>query len=113
MKILANLTRRKQRIRSRISGTAERPRLSVSISNRGVTCQIIDDTSRKTLVSSSSLSLKQGGTLSEQAALVGEDIAKKAKTAKISKVAFDRNGRKYHGRIKALAESARAAGLEF
>ncbi len=113
MKSLINLTRRKNRIRSRISGTAERPRLSVSISNRAVSCQIIDDSAGKTLVAASSLHPAQTGTLSDQAAKVGADIANKAKTVKITKVAFDRNGRKYHGRVKALADSARAAGLEF
>jgi large subunit ribosomal protein L18 len=113
MKSLINLTRRKNRIRSRISGSLERPRLSVSISNRALSCQIIDDSTGRTLAAASSLHPQQTGTLTEQAAKVGTDIANKAKTAKITKVAFDRNGRKYHGRIKALADSARAAGLEF
>ena len=105
---------RKDRVRSVVSGTKERPRLSVFISNTHVSAQIIDDTKGITLVSSSSVGNKAvKGTMTEQAALVGTDIAKKAKAKKITKIAFDRNGRKYHGRIKALADAARQNGLEF
>lgn len=104
---------RKQRIRKTVRGTAERPRLSAFVSNMHVHAQIIDDTTGKTLASSTSVVAKVEGTLSAKAAWVGADIAKKAKKAKISKVAFDRNGRQYHGRLKALADAAREGGLEF
>jgi large subunit ribosomal protein L18 len=112
-KITARLLR-KNRVRSTVSGTAERPRLSVYLSNMHVHAQIIDDTASKTLASSSSSVLKDvKGSLSEKAAAVGKDIAAKAKKAKVTKVVFDRNGRKYHGRLKALADAAREGGLEF
>jgi large subunit ribosomal protein L18 len=105
---------RRQRIRARISGNEARPRLSVYISNSHVHAQIIDDTKGKTLASSTSaIAAAPKGNLTEKAAWIGTDIAKKAKKAKISKVSLDRNGRKYHGRIKALADAARAEGLEF
>lgn len=105
---------RKVRIRDRVVGTSERPRLTVTISNLHVSAQIIDDSNSLTLVQSSTIgNTKLKGTLTEKAVVVGEDIAKKAKAAKITKVVFDRNGRIYHGRVKALAEAARAGGLEF
>lgn len=105
---------RKSRIRSVVSGTAERPRLTVFISNLHVSAQIIDDTKSVTLASASSVGNKTiKGTMTEQAVWVGTELAKKAKAKKITKVAFDRNGRKYHGRIKALADAARQNGLEF
>jgi large subunit ribosomal protein L18 len=113
-KKLLNLKLRKNRIRSRISGTSERPRLSVSISNTHISAQIIDDTSHKTLVSLTTVGQKAAiGTLTAKAEWVGSEIAKKAKTKKIKAIVFDRNGKQYHGRIKALAEAARAGGLEF
>lgn len=109
-----NNVRRKNRIRAKIIGTATRPRLTVTISNLHVSAQIIDDNLGKTLVSSASLhNTKAGGTMTEKAAVVGAEIGVKAKKAKIKAVVFDRNGKKYHGRIKALAEAARAEGLEF
>ena len=109
-----NLQLRKNRVRARVSGTTERPRLSVYISNLHVHAQIIDDTTGKTLASSTTAATKDAkGNLTEKATWVGDDIAKKAKKAKVTKVVFDRNGRKYHGRLKALAEAARAGGLEF
>lgn len=109
-----NLKLRKQRIRSHLSGTAERPRLSVRISNRHVSAQIIDDTAGKTLVASTTVNVKTAGqTMSEQCAWLGADIAKKAVKAKISQVAFDRNGRAYQNRLRALADAARQNGLEF
>ena len=106
--------KRHARVRTRISGTAEVPRLSVFRSNSHIFAQIIDDEKGTTLVSSSSLSLKlKNGGNTESAKLVGKDIAEKAKSKKITKVVFDRGGYLYHGRIKALAEAARSAGLEF
>lgn len=105
---------RKNRVRATVSGTQERPRLSVYLSNMHVHAQIIDDVAGKTLVSSSSAASKEArGSLSEKAAWVGKDVAAKAKKAKVAKVVFDRNGRKYHGRLKALADAAREGGLEF
>lgn len=105
---------RKQRIRTRVRGTAQRPRLSVYISNRSVSAQVIDDTVGKTLVASTSVGNKAAtGSLTEQAAWVGADIAKKAQKLKVKTVALDRNGRAYQQRLTALAEAARANGLEF
>lgn len=113
-KKLHNRRQRQARIRSTVSGTTERPRLTVSISNMHVSAQIIDDVSGKTLVAITSVGQKSAtGSLSAKATWAGTEIAKKAKAAKITKVVFDRNGRGYHGRVKALAESARAGGLEF
>jgi large subunit ribosomal protein L18 len=105
--------RRALRVRAKVVGRADRPRLAVHISNLHVTAQIIDDGLSKTLVHSSSAGHQIDGTLSAKASWVGGDIAKKAKKAKLSKVTLDRSTRKYHGRIKALAEAARAEGLEF
>jgi large subunit ribosomal protein L18 len=85
----------------------------VYVSNLHIHAQVIDDSKGKTLASSTSVKADTRGSLSEKAAWVGTDIAKKAKKAKVTKVVFDRNGRKYHGRLKALAEAARAGGLEF
>lgn len=105
--------RRSNRVRSNISGTTERPRLSVHISNLHITAQIIDDTSGKTLSYATTVGKKAEGTMSAKAKTVGEEIAKKAIKAKISKVVFDRGPKNYHGRIKTLADAARANGLEF
>ncbi|MEK7472389.1 MAG: 50S ribosomal protein L18 [Patescibacteria group bacterium] len=110
---VANLERRKQRIRAKLYGTAKRPRLTVSISNMHVSAQLIDDEGHKTLAQASTVGLKATGTMTERAKLIGTEIAKKAKTAKISTAIFDRNGRLYHGRIKALADAARENGLKF
>ena len=106
--------RRHARVRSKVSGTSEAPRLNVFRSNDNIFVQIIDDTKGNTLVSSSSveLKLKNGGNI-EGAKLVGKDIAEKAKKAKIKTVVFDRGGYLYHGRVKALADAARENGLEF
>ena len=106
--------RRHARVRAKISGTAECPRLCLYRSNKNIEAQIIDDVKGVTLVASSSMTLKleNGGNI-EAAAKVGEDIAKKALKAKIEKVVFDRSGYLYHGRVKALAEAAREAGLKF
>ena len=99
---------RHTRVRNKIAGTSEVPRLNVFRSNNNIFAQIIDDEKQTTLVSSSSVELKinNGGNV-EGAKLVGADIAKKAKKAKITKVVFDRGGYLYHGRVKALAEAAR------
>ena len=105
---------RHTRVRNKIDGTSEVPRLNVFRSNNNIFAQIIDDEKQTTLVSSSSVELKinNGGNV-EGAKLVGADIAKKAKKAKITKVVFDRGGYLYHGRVKALADVARENGLEF
>ncbi len=105
---------RHKRVRTKVSGTKECPRLNVFRSNSHIFAQIIDDDKRVTLVSSSSLELKikNGGNI-EAAKAVGEDIAKKALAASIKKVVFDRGGYLYHGRVEALAEAARENGLEF
>jgi len=110
---LPNKQLRKNRVRATVSGTAERPRLTVFISNTHISAQIIDDAAGKTLASTTSVGKKLTGTMSEKAAVIGAEIATKAKKAKISKVVFDRNGRKYAGRLKALADAAREKGLEF
>ncbi len=102
----------KYRVRNKISGTAERPRMSVFRSNKQIYVQIIDDDAAKTLVAANSLSLEKMNK-SEQAQKVGEMVAKKALEAGIDTVVFDRNGYLYHGRIKAVAEAARKAGLKF
>lgn len=106
--------RRHKRIRSKIDGSAECPRLCVFRSNKNIQAQIIDDQQGKTLVavSSNSLKLANGGNIAA-ANQIGSEIAKLAKKKKINKVVFDRGGYIYHGRVKALAEAARAAGLEF
>lgn len=114
MQKLANLRLRRARVRARVAGSEARPRLSVYVSNQHVHAQIINDANGHTLASSTSASTAESkGSLSEKATWVGADIAKKAKKAKITKVVFDRNGRKYHGRLKALADAAREGGLEF
>ncbi len=105
---------RKNRVRSTVVGTAERPRMSVHISNRHVSVQIINDATGTTLVSSSTVQEKKpAGTVTELCAQIGADIAKKAVKAKIKYVVFDRNGRAYQGRLNALATAARENGLEF
>ncbi|MDE6303837.1 MAG: 50S ribosomal protein L18 [Paramuribaculum sp.] len=102
----------KARIRGRISGTAERPRMSVFRSNKQIYVQVIDDLAGKTLVSASSKGISEG-TKCEIAAKVGEAIAQKALAAGINEVVFDRNGYLFHGRVKSLADAARNGGLKF
>ena len=106
--------RRHARVRSKVSGTPECPRLCVYRSNKNIEAQLIDDINRVTLAASSSMELRlANGSNIEAAGKVGADLATKALAKKIKKVVFDRSGYIYHGRIKALAEAAREAGLEF
>lgn len=112
-KKLLNKNLRKNRVRSKVNGTAERPRLTVTISNMHVSAQLIDDTKGVTLAAATTVGKKATGTMTEKAAAVGTEIAKKAVKAKVSAVVFDRNGRAYAGRLKALADAARKEGLEF
>lgn len=105
--------RRKKRIRGKISGTQERPRLSVFRSAKHVYAQVIDDEAGKTLVSVSSFEKgSHRNANAEVCAELGKTLAERCKAANVSKVAFDKNGYMYHGRIKALADGAREAGLE-
>ena len=104
---------RANRTRAKIHGTAERPRLSVHFSNLHITAQIIDDDKKVTLAYATTVGQKMTGTKTEKAAKIGEEIAKKAKTAKIKKVVFDRGSKLYAGRMSALADAARKEGLEF
>jgi len=111
-------SQRKLRVRKTVRAVADRPRLSVFRSNKFIYAQIIDDAKGKTLASFSEKKLakevlSKAKTKLEKASLVGEEIAKLAKKAKVTKVVFDRGGYKYHGRVKALAEGARKGGLEF
>jgi len=112
---LSRRERIKKGIRKNLTGTAERPRLSVFRSNKGIYAQIIDDEAGKTLVSASSISKEfaADGTKVDQSKAVGKLVAEKAVAAGISKVVFDRNGYLYHGRVKSLAEGAREGGLDF
>lgn len=109
--------RRRAAIRKHLSGTALRPRLAVFRSNRGIYAQIIDDVKGATLVSMSTISkdieLEKGIKKTEQSFQIGLKLGEKALAAGITKVAFDRSGYKYHGRVKALADGARKAGLQF
>ena len=112
------LVRRHRRVRGKVSGTAARPRMCVTRSNNNVYVQIIDDVARKTLVGASTLGAefkatgKKSGTV-EGAAALGEIIGKKALEAGITEIVFDRGGHLYHGRVKAVADAAREAGLKF
>jgi large subunit ribosomal protein L18 len=118
---MATLTRREarerrhRRVRRRIFGTADRPRLVVFRSNRGISSQLVDDLEGRTLASASWVQLKKSfkGDKSEQAVEVGKLLAANAKRAGIEEVVFDRGGYLYHGRVKALAEAAREGGLKF
>ncbi len=108
---LSNRDRIKARIRAKVSGTADRPRLTVFKSNKFIYAQLIDDVAGVTLAEANSADLKS--TKMESAVKVGQLVAEKAKAKKISKVVFDRNGYIFTGRVLALAEAAREAGLEF
>ena len=109
--------RRHTRIRKKVSGTAERPRFCVSITTNHIYCQFVDDVTGRTLANTSSLSkefkAENARPNMDGAALLGKLAAEAAKAANISEVVFDRSGYKYHGRIKAIAEAARANGLKF
>jgi large subunit ribosomal protein L18 len=114
----ANLRRRQRRVRGKINGTAEVPRLRVTRSNSNIYAQIIDDVAHKTLVSASSLDPEfkkedKNGAAKDGAELVGELVGKRALDAKIETVVFDRGGHIFHGRVKALADGARKSGLKF
>lgn len=114
----ANLERRQRRVRAKVSGTAARPRLRVTRTNGHIYAQVIDDVAGTTLVSASTIDsevkdgLKNGANI-EAAKAVGEAVGRRAVEAGIKEVVFDRGGRIYHGRVKALADGARSAGLEF
>jgi large subunit ribosomal protein L18 len=110
----AHRLRRRRRVRAKITGTAERPRISVFRSNRGISAQLIDDAAGHTLaaVNWTEAELRSLGT-GDQARRVGELLAARAKEAGVSQAVFDRGGYKYHGRVKALAEGARGGGLAF
>ena len=111
---LHNRNQRKARIRSVVTGSAKRPRLSVYISNTHITAQLIDDESSKTLAYVTTVGQKSvKGNMTDKAVWAGSEIAAKAKTAKVKTVVFDRGGKWYHGRVAALADAARKAGLEF
>jgi large subunit ribosomal protein L18 len=106
--------RRHRRVRTKISGTPERPRLAVYRSNRGIVAQVIDDVNGRTLAAASSYDKDVAGTARADApSAVGKLVAERAKAAGVSTVVFDRGGYLYHGRVKALAEAARHTGLEF
>ena len=110
---LERRTRIKAHIRHRVSGTAQKPRLTVFRSNTQIYAQLIDDVTGVTVAAASSLGLKEKVTKIEQAAKVGALVAKVAQEAGITEVVFDRNGYLYHGRVKQLADAAREAGLKF
>ena len=114
----AGLARRKRRVRAKVSGTAERPRLAVHRTNANIYAQLVDDTQANTLCAASTLSpefraLGKVGFNKEAAEFVGKLIAERALAAGIAEVTFDRGGRIYHGRVQALADGARSAGLKF
>lgn len=110
----ANKRRRKARVRARISGTVQRPRLTVFRSLKHITAQLIDDDNSRTLMSASALGIKtKGKNKTEVAFMVGEMLAKKAKDKKITNVVFDRAANRYQGRVKALADGAKKGGLKF
>ena len=104
---------RANRTRAKIHGTAERPRLSVNVSNKHITAQLIDDDKGSTLAYATTVGSKLTGTKTELAAKIGAELGKKAKTAKIKKAVFDRGSKLYAGRMSALADAARKEGLEF
>jgi large subunit ribosomal protein L18 len=107
--------RRHKRVRGKVAGTADRPRLVVTRSNRGIVAQLVDDSNGRTVASASWLQVAKSfkGNKTAQAAEVGKLLAQKAKAAKVDSAVFDRGGYLYHGRVKALADAAREGGLKF
>jgi large subunit ribosomal protein L18 len=105
--------RRHRRVRGKIAGTAERPRLTVFRSNRGIFAQLVDDEAGRTLAAANWTSLDSSGAKTEQAEAVGKALAEAARKAGIERCVFDRGGYLFHGRVKALAEGAREGGLQF
>jgi large subunit ribosomal protein L18 len=107
--------RRHKRVRGKVAGTADRPRLVVTRSNRGIVAQLVDDSGGRTVASASWLQVAKSfkGNKTAQAAEVGKLLAQKAKAAKVDSAVFDRGGYLYHGRVKALADAAREGGLKF
>jgi large subunit ribosomal protein L18 len=105
--------RRHRRVRGKVAGTAERPRLTVFRSNRGIFAQLVDDETGRTLASASWTSVKPSGSKTEQAEAVGKALAEAAQKVGIERCVFDRGGYLFHGRVKALAEGAREGGLQF
>jgi len=104
---------RANRTRAKIHGTADRPRLTVHISNAHITAQVIDDDKKATIAYATTVGSKLAGSMTEKAAAIGKEIADKAKKAKVKAVVFDRGSRLYAGRMSALADAARKEGLEF
>ncbi|HVE80612.1 MAG TPA: 50S ribosomal protein L18 [Candidatus Dormibacteraeota bacterium] len=104
---------RARRVRAKVAGTAERPRLAARVTARHITAQLINDDAGKTLAHATTVKSEAKGTMTEKAAWVGTQIAVQAKKHKIKKVIFDRGSKLYHGRLHALAEAARKEGLEF
>jgi large subunit ribosomal protein L18 len=113
LKKIANQAARLNRTRSSVHGTDARPRLTVTISNKHISAQLINDDTHTTIGGATSVGLKDKATMTEKAVTVGEKIAKIAVKKKVAAVVFDRGAKKYHGRIKALADAARKNGLEF
>lgn len=114
----AGLKRRRRRVRGKVTGTADRPRLCVTRTNENIYAQLIDDVNGTTVMSVSSIDSELGkalksGSNADSAKAVGEALGKRAVESGIKQVVFDRSGRLYHGRVKALAEGARSAGLDF
>lgn len=109
-----NRAQRAHRVRATVSGTEERPRLVLRITNMHISAQVINDQTHTTIASTTTVGDKKAtGTMTEKAAVLGTDIAKKAKASKVKKVVLDRGSRLYHGRVKAFADAARKEGLEF
>lgn len=107
------LERRHRRVRKKVIGSPERPRLAVYRSNRHIYAQVIDDVAGRTLAAASTLAVSEGGDPKARAKAVGAQVAEKAKAAGVERVTFDRGGFRYTGRVQALADGAREAGLEF
>lgn len=103
---------RKKRVRATVSGNTQKPRLSITVSNVHVSAQLIDDTTHSTIASATTVGKKASGTMTEKAAVVGAEIAKKAKKAKVTQVVVDRNGHRYAKRLSALVDAVREEGIK-